>query len=166
MDSKHFDLSQITKPFEVARKAVHSVRGQADYIFPGKAISLRDGLIAHANGFEYDNTLYSGFRRSLMDRAELTSVTPSFVLNCSDFSQFSNFIQSAFSTYREPRIYSVPRSSRKVRLLGKVHGRARRYAGKAAEMNAEVVEVDPADVNHRNPSGIRIDPATLKVVHK
>jgi hypothetical protein len=33
-------------------------------------------------------------------------------------------------------------------------------------MNAEVIEVDPADVNHRNPSGIRIDLATLKVVRK
>lgn len=44
--------------------------------------------------------------------------------------------------------------------------RALRYAGNRAGVNAEVIEVDPADVNHRNPSGIRIDLATLKVVQK
>jgi len=33
-------------------------------------------------------------------------------------------------------------------------------------VNAEVIEVDPVDVNHRNPSGIRVDLATLNVVRK
>jgi hypothetical protein len=44
--------------------------------------------------------------------------------------------------------------------------RARRYAGNKVGMNADVIEVDPADVNHHNPSGIRIDTATRKVVRK
>jgi hypothetical protein len=44
--------------------------------------------------------------------------------------------------------------------------RARRFAGSKAGENAAVIEVDPADVNHRNPRGIRIDTVTLKVVPK
>jgi hypothetical protein len=44
--------------------------------------------------------------------------------------------------------------------------RALRFAGNKAGANAEVIEVDPASVNHRNSSGIRIDLAKRKVVCK
>lgn len=44
--------------------------------------------------------------------------------------------------------------------------RARRFAGNKAGVNAAVIEVDPADINHRNRKGIRVDTATLKIVGK
>jgi hypothetical protein len=40
--------------------------------------------------------------------------------------------------------------------------RARRMASVGADVDAEVIEVDPADVNHRRP--VKIDLATRKVV--
>ena len=40
--------------------------------------------------------------------------------------------------------------------------RARRMASVGADVDAEVIEVDPAEVNHRRP--VKIDLATRKVV--
>jgi hypothetical protein len=105
MDSKNSDLSHSNKPLEVVRKAVESLRGQVDYLALSKARHLRDGLIAHAKGAEYDNKLYQDLRRKLLDSAELKSMIPSFVQNCRDLAQFWDFIPPEYRAYRERRAF-------------------------------------------------------------
>jgi len=68
-----------------------------------KAMRLQNGLIAAATGGSMDNIDYRALRTELANRSEVKNKIPSFVLQCSDVSQFWGWIKYEKDTYAERR---------------------------------------------------------------
>jgi hypothetical protein len=64
---------------------------------------LKSGLVASATGGFFDGGEYQTLRRALRNDPAVYAKVPDFVKTCSDLSQFWNFIQPKFPTYKERR---------------------------------------------------------------